>query len=56
LSVDCTTSGRDATRKIEYGKQNADEFYERSNVGDLFDAIEATACQLDYRYLAIYND
>jgi hypothetical protein len=56
LSVDCTMSGRDATRKIDYGTQNADQFYERSNVAELFDAIEATAHQLDYRYFAIYND
>jgi hypothetical protein len=56
LSVDCTMSGRDAARKIDYGKQNADQFYERANVGELFDAIEATARQLDYRYFAIYND
>jgi hypothetical protein len=56
LSVDCTMSGRDATRKIDYGKQDADQFYERSNIAELFDAIEATARQLDYRYFAIYND
>jgi hypothetical protein len=50
LSVDINLSGRG------YQESNARGFWNRDRVVELFEALDATAQALDYRYFAIYND
>lgn len=56
LSVDMYLGGRDKANNINYDTTTSRQFWDRSNVAQLIDAIEATAKSLDFRYFAIYND
>jgi hypothetical protein len=56
LSIDVTMSGRDRAAGRDYAAETSRDWYERTNVADLLDAIDASAAALGYRFFAIYND
>jgi len=56
LSLDVYLQGTNPATKHAYGKENADNFWDRGEVLELLQAIDATAVEKDFHFYAIYND